>query len=523
MVYTELETKVKNLSGDYIYHQAIGSMLLLLMSNMEQEVKEQSVIHLTIHEDVKKIEQKIQDYVLDLEDILDGERHIRAHALDTCFSLKKELLSIYEIVYSYFSQWNIVSTLVADQVAVRKYSEDQLTAKKVDYSLFYGDCHGFLETATTTLEQKQRMSQLLKCAPLFMTRDKFYDTVRQSLNFAFTGESKELIDVSLHAFEGFSCPKANPLYGKYFPEIAAWIGAKSLLLPQKLSDEELADEYEDMNTTFELLKDIEEYFSCILHDINSLIMLFYLTYSFAESTQKDVAYADLYHAVCDYISGEYTDIEKTALLDTINEQLEQVTEVVIDEANEIAKKEIALLEKAGSFDGFSDETTTVLMTEQFIRNCFFGDLNDELFHFDVPENLPMATDSEKNALFDAFLSHTRSTFETLPVQTRKIAMQTLQGALPPVYQVDEFMELLTDGMDRLSTDEQRLLVIDKVGMIFHDAGYESITNDPHEHTHHEHGPNCGCGHDHHHEHGPDCGCGHDHHDHDHKHESAKPD
>ena len=35
----------------------------------------------------------------------------------------------------------------------------------------------------------------------------------------------------------------------------------------------------------------------------------------------------------------------------------------------------------------------------------------------------------------------------------------------------------------------------------------------HEH-HHEHGEECGCGHDHHHEHGEECGCGHDHH-HDH--------
>ncbi len=32
----------------------------------------------------------------------------------------------------------------------------------------------------------------------------------------------------------------------------------------------------------------------------------------------------------------------------------------------------------------------------------------------------------------------------------------------------------------------------------------------HDH-HHEHGEECGCGHDHHHEHGEECGCGHDHH------------
>ena len=46
----------------------------------------------------------------------------------------------------------------------------------------------------------------------------------------------------------------------------------------------------------------------------------------------------------------------------------------------------------------------------------------------------------------------------------------------------------------------------------HDHGEECGCG--HDH-HHEHGEECGCGHDHHHEHGEECGCGHDHH-HEHK-------
>ena len=42
----------------------------------------------------------------------------------------------------------------------------------------------------------------------------------------------------------------------------------------------------------------------------------------------------------------------------------------------------------------------------------------------------------------------------------------------------------------------------------HDHGEECGCG--HEH-HHEHGEECGCGHDHHHDHGEECGCGHDHH------------
>ena len=45
----------------------------------------------------------------------------------------------------------------------------------------------------------------------------------------------------------------------------------------------------------------------------------------------------------------------------------------------------------------------------------------------------------------------------------------------------------------------------------HDHGKECGCG--HDH-HHDHGEECGCGHDHHHDHGEECGCGHDHH-HDH--------
>ena len=46
----------------------------------------------------------------------------------------------------------------------------------------------------------------------------------------------------------------------------------------------------------------------------------------------------------------------------------------------------------------------------------------------------------------------------------------------------------------------------------HDHGEECGCG--HDH-HHDHGEECGCGHEHHHEHGEECGCGHEHHHHEH--------
>lgn len=520
MEHTALEENIRNLSADYIYEEAVGSLLLLLMSAMEDEEKGRQPLPFEIHSDILAIKDEIRKYLFSLEDLLEGSQEQRSAALENCAQLKEKLLSIYETVYSYFSQWNIFSTLVSDQVALRKYAEEETDAEKIDWSLFFADCHAFMESGESLLDQKNAMGQILKCLPLHMAREKYYDLLRQSLAAAFAGESKEMISRALAAFEGFCCPETNPLYGKYFGEIAAWLGEKRLLQPHKLEDEPLQQYYEDLKLMLESLQDIEEYFSCILHDLNSLILLFYLTYSFSDLTEKDSTYADLYHTVCEFLDGELDETAKEAYLDTLNERLEQAVEPVIDRANEIGKKEFELMQKVSTFADFDEDTRKVLMTEDFIRQCFFGDLNDELFQFHLPEDLPPASEEEKKALFDDFIQKTRNSLETLPVQTRKLSMQTLIGALPPVFTVHEVMDQVMEAIDKASSLEQKMLIVDKIGMVFQDNHYQSLT-DGSDHEHHDH---CGCGHDHHHEHGHphehehhhDCGCGHDH-DHHHHH------
>ena len=515
-----LEQKIKNLSADYIYQQAVGSLLLLLMSTMEDAQRGEQPLSYPIHDDILSIKKEILNTTLVLEDILDGEQSARTTTLEHCIALKKKLFSIYETIYSYFSQWNVASTLVSDQIAIRKYKEEQISDEKIDWSLFFADCHTFLEEQDSLLSQKTAMGKLLQCLPLHIAREKYYDIIQQSLQAAFAGESKELITCSLRAFEGFCCPESNPLYGKYFPEIAKYIGEKRMAMPHNMDDAALQNHYASLKEVLEQLQEIEEYFSCMLHDINSLILLLYLTYNLKDLTEHSASYSDLYHAVCDFFNGEWNETEKSAFLETLTEQLEEAVEPVIDKANTIAKQEYALLEKVQTFAQFDEETQKVLWTEEFIRDCYFGNLNDQLFQFSLPEDLPPATEAEKKTLFTEFIQKTRSYLETLPVQTRKIAMQTLIGALPPIFDVHTVMDMVAQAIDKTTSLEQKILIVDKVGMVFQESGYQSITHTAHHHdhdcdcgSHHHHDHDCDCGSHHHHDHDCDCGS-HHHHDHD---------
>lgn len=503
MTNKAMEERISRLSADYIYQQAVGSLLLTLMSAMEDAQKGTAGLPYEVPEDALRIKKKTQEYLLELKNLLDGSAEARMAAFEDCAALKTKLIGIYEAVYSYLSQWNVIFTLVRDQVSLRKYKEEHLSEKQIEWSLFFADCRAFIEEQETPENKAAAIGQLLKCTPLRMARERYYEEIQGILENAFAEESKEAMEAAFRAFLSFCAPQENPDYGKYFPEIAQWIGQKRMVLPHNLSDDELAELYQELADFLDKMREMEEYFSCIFHDINSLLLLLYLTYSFGELTEGSAAYADLYHAVCEFLRDELTLTEKAAYLDTLMEQLEIAVEPVIDKANAIGREEYELLQKAGSFEGFSEETTKLLLTEDFIRSCYFAELEDAVFTPSLPDGLTPVEEGERKALIQAFLTKIRNSLDTLPVQTRRIFMQNLLGSLPTKYTAEETIERLMDAVDTCITEEQKALIVDKVGAAFEISGYHSITDvdegefgDMHGHHHHD----CGCGHEHHHDH-----------------------
>ena len=82
-----LEEKIKNLSADYIYQQAVGSLLLMLMSTMEDVEKGDMALPYEVPADVKELKGEITKTLLDLEEILDGDADGRMDALNDCMGL----------------------------------------------------------------------------------------------------------------------------------------------------------------------------------------------------------------------------------------------------------------------------------------------------------------------------------------------------------------------------------------------------------------------------------------------------
>ncbi|MBS4960067.1 MAG: hypothetical protein KHZ62_04500 [Clostridiales bacterium] len=470
--HIELEKKIQAMSSDYIYNEAVGNFLLLLMDRVEELKREIDYIPYELPKEISDIRNKINDFIINLEDILDADGIERTNALEQCLSLKKELVTIYGSVYRYFASWNVASALINDEVAKRRYKESYTDKKAIEFGLFYQDCAQFIHSANDPMEQKRYLGQLLKCIPLKMTREKFFDVVKHSLFLAFAGQSEASIDHSLAAFESTCAPENTDSYGQFFPEIAQWLKENKAITPAILSDSELDEVYEEFNDVFDTLDHIESYFKDLFHDINSLMILFYLRFSFDDITERDVAYADYYYTVRDILTGE----EDTTVLETLSAQLERAFEPIIDKANSINKKETRLLEQL-DFDNLEEDTAKVLSAEGFIRSCYYAELDSELFDFQPDSDAPEASLEFKNQKFDMFLSHMRQYYDNLPNNIRKSAMQILLSSLPPALSVEEVMDMLKDAVENCPTFEGKVLIVDKVGVVFSDNGFGTMAEE----------------------------------------------
>ncbi len=525
-----LEEKMRNLAASYIYQDAVSSLLLLLVSVTEDMEKGEQALPFPIHEDILTLKKEVLDMLITLEDKLGTEEEERSALLEKCVAMKEKLFSIYETVCSYTSQCNLLMTVAGDEICLRKYKEEKISGDGVDWSLFYADCRAFLESSESIWEKQNRMGMLLGCLPMRVAREKYYGKIQDSLRMAFAGQSKEFIEKSLRSFLYFSAPTDNTLYGKYFPEIAEWLQKKTQILPYKLENEELKELYDELTGLAESLGEIQDYFDCLFHDIQSLILLLYLTFNFAELTEGDSAHADLYYTICEFIKGEADETEREAYLEVLNERLERALVPVLDKANDIYGEAQKLLQKAENTEAFSEDTQKMLFSMEFIRECFYIELEEALFDVRFVEELPPASEEEKERLFAEFIQKTRAYLETLPPTVRKAAMRNLSGALPSSDSVEDMMAHLINIVDETISPEEKAVIVNKIGTVFEENGYEPIVSEAeteeghdscgcgHDHHHgdscgcghnHHHGDSCGCGHDHHH--GDNCGCGHDHH------------
>lgn len=478
---SNLEEKIQNLSTQLIEQKVVACFLLLLNNALEK----QEEIHYEIHEDILALQNKVHHYVLDLESILE-KKETRLAALEDCIQLKKDILFVYETIYQYISLWNLYSIKINNEFNIRKFKKDNFFQEEnIDWNAFYIDCVGFLKEAPNELEQRVRMSDIIKCLPFQMARAKYYNILEKNMDSIFQSEPEEIIERSLNIFAYSIIPEKNKNFGKYFPDIANWLLAHKDSTPKEYNDEQLEAEYEDFDTIFNELSAIKDMLSSLLDDTNSLLILFYIGYSFTELTEKNVAYADYYHTVCEM--PVFSELEKEAYWERLKTSLENEIEAVLDKAKEINEKQIKYLQKVNDFSEFGEDTRKILWTEDFVRKCYFSNLDEDLLQFDVPEDAEEAPQECRKNKIHQFIEEVKTYLGTLAVADRKITMQILLGLFPLNFTVDELLSMVKTTLDNTT---EKVLILDRIGAVMSSYGYGQEEEEHHHHHHHHDHCNC---------------------------------
>ena len=101
MVSPKIEEKLSNLSAEYIYNEGIGNLLLLAISYTDRKKGEDGDMPFGMPEEIKKIRDKADSYIPELEDIL-GNNELEFQHLMKCLSLKNSLFPFTEMYTTIF-------------------------------------------------------------------------------------------------------------------------------------------------------------------------------------------------------------------------------------------------------------------------------------------------------------------------------------------------------------------------------------------------------------------------------------
>lgn len=490
------------LSTEHTYHRAMSGLLLLLLS----QAQEDEAGALPLPAVALSIRQTVRDMVFSLDTLLEDAAQ-KADALETCIALKADVLTLYQQVYAYFAALGILSDPINDQMALRRYRDEGIGKKQLDFSGFLSDCATLLDSAENRMEQLQLQGALLKCAPLRMTRDRYFDLLQKALDEAFMEETEAGIRSMLSTLKRAAAPDQTPGFEELYPEISGWVAEKQAVKFTDLSEDALDEIYTDLQGLWESLTRVSDQLQALYADINTLILLLSLSFSFADLTERDLGYADSFQALREVVTGELEPLEAEAIQAQLVDRLEAILSPLLDKANEFGKQVKDLLTQEESLDGLSEDTAKALLTESFVLNLFYSDLADDLF--DKPQEGVPASPELRLELCHSFLGEMRTYFTGLASTVRKPAMQVLLAALPIPMTPQEVVGYIQYALDNSVSVEDKILIVDKAGVLLDEHGFYQEEEEADEEHHHHH--DCDCGHEHHHH---DCDCGHEHHHHD---------
>jgi mRNA-degrading endonuclease YafQ of YafQ-DinJ toxin-antitoxin module len=426
-----------------------------------------------------EISDSIKDMICSLQTVLSENETVKYNYIQRFLKDKEQLTQKFRTLSGYITELNVFTFIIEELYQLKQLKSSDIGM--LDYHQFYHECHDFVFKNTTDTEKNYRMTQILKNLPLRMTKDKFFDYVKQSIYQIEIDPSSESMNQLFAMVKQQFMGSTVEDYGTFFPDAATAIEnffSRDLSI---LSEEDLETVWEETGMLAETLSTLTEILSLLFEMMNDLSVLFMLeNIDFDHLSNYHVAYKDLYFTTCSIIKNEVPQQEKELLIETLPDLLDHHIEIQQDKYKRLSDEIFKLVEKIDPSDEETVEIDKLLQTDHLIRMYMNMEISDSFnFHrrTDQEINNPEILDQYIKDLIDLM----RNKLTDMPTLYRKARMQHLLGALPGVFDEHSFIDYVQTAIEFSSTEEIKALALSRIGNIMDTYGFFD-----HETEHHHH-------------------------------------
>ena len=420
----------------------------------------------------------------------------------------------------------VEALMVAAQDIFSLRELEALPPRAIQKPAFLADCMDFLAHVSSTDDSIAGIRRMLGCFPFQMAREKLYTDVQASLTELLCGMEEPLAAELLTAFYDNLFPEQTKGYNALFP---AFISHAEALIAKNVSSLSA----EDLETLFdearELAEDLELAFESF-EDLHEAYQLLILLLTFADSienlTADDAVTKDVFYATVESLLNNEYEAFKDNLERTIDDKLSDMLEDANATWDKLGRKLSTL-----SPDDVDDELAALLSVRDIVDALFFEEFRVAplTMNNSAAPSAPLAKPRAEE-LAAAFVERFKTALSPLPAKAQKNLRRELFLLAPHALEADELESYFETAYDTAGGFAQQAMILEKVGRVFEDFGYNPPGKDLHEHdddcdcghNHHNHDNDCDCGchdhdhhghahHHHHHNHDHNCDCGHDHH------------
>lgn len=447
----------------------------------------------------KNIEDTVIKITNDLKDILEKPIDSRDSYISHLSKIKTEIINIAESLYCYYAYNNQLKKIIDNYEHIIYIQEEKIA--NIDINAFFKDCMDFVSKDNNPFDESTNISTLMSCFPIKMTKEKYQEYVKKSLDSLFIDASQNFIDEILRSFKLKISPTNMPEYGKYFLEIKDKLETIAKLDLENLKLDELEELYNTLDDNFEIIAEIEDYLSILLECVNYQICIITFTDDIDYIIDNNLIYKDIFYTSKNILSEELENDLKERLKDLLNNTCEEI----IDEIIPIEKNKNSLLKNINVEDLDFKE---ILEVDNIINNLYYKTITDLVFPIDLV-NEKENTKLEKNLIdnkIGEFLSFLQTSISQLPISRQKLIKQFFLENIPSGFSKDEFYKYIVYIFDTTKDFYKRAIILENVGNIFLNLGFIEPPIDDHD--------NCCEKHHHSHDH-EDCCCDEVHHNHEH--------